>query len=313
MLYTFPKPFFKNKVSKKFNCFFVICPLILLFALGLRLTSLGTSPLFDTTEARYASIAQKIILDNDWITLRLPEHNLAFLGKPPLSFWLIAFSYKFLGVNEFAARFPNFLAALLSLIFSFLIARKFYDLRTAFLTPLILTSGIFFFIQSGTVSLDMLVCTILTASIWAYINILQAKKSKIIYEILLGLFFGLGMLNKGPLALVLFLGIVFLVWLWEKKKELILKPNWLLILLIATLVSLPWYLAVQKANPDFFEYFFLNEHLYRYIKADYGDRYGSGHHQPHGMAWLFTLGYPWALTFGTEKNKNHFLLGLNYL
>lgn len=278
----------------KFNVLFIICPLILFLAIILRLTSLGTSPLFDTTEARYASIAQKIILDNDWITLKLPELNQTFLGKPPLSFWLIALSYKVFGINEFAARFPNFLAALLTLLFTFLIARKFYDLRTAFLTPLILISAIFFFIQGGTVSLDMLVCLILTASIWAYLNIILQNK-KLIYEILLGIFFGFGMLNKGPLAIVLFLGIIALLSVWAKRKDLILKPNWLIILGFAILISLPWYLAVQQRNPDFFEYFFLNEHLYRYLKPDYGDRYGTAHHQPYGMAWIYVLGafMPW--------------------
>jgi 4-amino-4-deoxy-L-arabinose transferase-like glycosyltransferase len=287
--------------KKRKSYFFYLCLLAFVIAIALRLVSLNTSPLFDTTETRYASIAQKIILDDDWVTLRLPHLHEPFLGKPPLSFWLLALSYQTFGTNEFSARFPNFLVSLLVLLFTYLIARKFYDKRTALIAPLVLFSGIFFFIQAGTVSLDMLVCCTSTASIWAYLSVLQAKQKKqkwwqLFYELFLGVFLGLGMLNKGPLSIVILLGTIGLYFLWERKLKILFVPNWLLVFTVATLVCLPWYLAVQKANPEFFSYFFLQEHLYRYLHKDYGDRYGNGHVAPHGMSWIYTLAafMPWS-------------------
>ncbi len=283
------------------NKFFYITGLLVLIIVALRYISLYTSPLFDTTEARYASIAQKIVIDDDWVTLRLPAGNEPFLGKPPLSFWLVAISYKLFGFNEVAARLPNFLASLLTALFTFLLARKFYDLRTAFLSVLIFLSSIFTFIQAGTVSLDMMVCCILTGSVWAYLSVLSAKEKNqasksLLFEVVLGLFFGFGMLNKGPLSIVLFGGFVFLNTLWQRDWKKLFAVNWFICLAVGFVVAAPWYFLVQKANPDFLRYFFLQENFSRYLHRDYGDRYGNAHHAPYGASWVYTLGafMPWS-------------------
>ena len=80
--------------------------------LGLRLVSLGLYPLMDNTEARYADIARVMLSLGDWVTPWY-DTGVPFWGKPPLSFWTTGLSFSLLGVNEFAARLPHFLAALL--------------------------------------------------------------------------------------------------------------------------------------------------------------------------------------------------------
>lgn len=71
----------------------------------LRLVGLGIYPLMDTSEARYAEMARKMVELNDWITPMF-DYGVPFWGKPPLSFWTQAASMTVFGVNEFAARFP---------------------------------------------------------------------------------------------------------------------------------------------------------------------------------------------------------------
>jgi len=77
-----------------------------------RLLTLGLYPLNDTTEARYAEVARKMLELNDWITPWY-DYGVPFWAKPPLSTWLTAISLKLFGINEFAARLPYFLLALL--------------------------------------------------------------------------------------------------------------------------------------------------------------------------------------------------------
>src|SRR5665647_2501274 len=77
-----------------------------------RIATLGLYPLLDTTEARYAEIARKMVELNDWITPWF-DYGVPFWGKPPLSFWMTAVSFTLFGINEFAARLPHFLGALL--------------------------------------------------------------------------------------------------------------------------------------------------------------------------------------------------------
>jgi 4-amino-4-deoxy-L-arabinose transferase-like glycosyltransferase len=84
---------------------------LILAAAIVRLISLGLYPLMDTTEARYAEIARNMVELNDWVTPWFDD-AVPFWGKPPLSFWLTAASFKTFGINEFAARLPHWLAGL---------------------------------------------------------------------------------------------------------------------------------------------------------------------------------------------------------
>ena len=81
----------------------------LIFAsLGIRLLLLGSYPLMDQTESRYAEIPREMLVLGDWVTPRLDPVT-PFWGKPPLSFWATALSYRIFGVSEFTARLPSFL------------------------------------------------------------------------------------------------------------------------------------------------------------------------------------------------------------
>jgi len=291
----------KHNKNTFFPGLIAICLLILFFALFMRVVSMGRYPLFDTTEARYAGIALEMLKSGDWIVPSLPLTHEAFLAKPVLSFWCIAASLGAFGVNEFAARLPNLLETILILFFTYLIARKFYDKFTSLLAPCLLFTASFIFIQAGTVDLDVMLCLINTVSFWAYLNILQAternnKKDKLIYETLLGILVALNLLNKGLIGLVLFGGSILLFSLWKKNSLLIFRVNWLLIAIIGVLLAAPWYLAAEARHPDFLKYFFLNEHFYRYLKKDYGDRYGTPHLEVHGTSLVFVLGafMPWS-------------------
>ena len=278
------------------------CLLVMGVVIFCRLLTLGMAPLFDTTENRYANIAQQMILRHDWLTPYIPAFHEPFLGKPPLSFWLDALSFKAFSCNEFAARFPNFVQGLLFLWFTFLVGRKLFDRRTAVLAPLILCSNVLFFLESGTVGMDMGVGLMTVASMWAYLCIHKAAEERntwrqAFYEVLLGLWFGFGMLNKGPVSLVLFLGSIGLFAIAKRKPFLLFLPRWWIVLPVMAVVSFPWYFAMQQANPDFFNYFLVHEHFLRYLKSSYGDRYGAGHNQPYGMAWpMLVLSFlPWCV------------------
>ena len=83
---------------------------ILSSILLLRLLGLGVYPLMDTSEARYAEMARKMVELSDWVTPMF-DYGVPFWGKPPLSFWTQAASMTVFGTNEFAARFPAWFIA----------------------------------------------------------------------------------------------------------------------------------------------------------------------------------------------------------
>jgi 4-amino-4-deoxy-L-arabinose transferase-like glycosyltransferase len=265
----------------------------------LRLLSLGTAPLFDTTETRYANIAQQLILRQDWLVPYMPLVHKPFLGKPPLTFWLIASSYELFGCNDWSSRLPNFLEGMLTVFFTYLIAKHFIKQGTQRLVSVILGSAGLIFVLSATVSMDMLVCLTVTASMWAYLHIQQAKEANnpqktFLFESMLALICTIGFMNKGPISLILFMMPLAMFALWQRSWKP-LQLRWWWVLLVTLGINAPWFIAVQQKHPWFLNYFFINEHLLRYIKPNYGDLYGSGHHFPYGTIWLFLLGgfAPW--------------------
>ncbi len=55
-------------------------------------------------------ITRNMAETGDWVTPWF-DHGVPFWGKPPLSFWMSAASFKVMGVSEFAARLPHWLGA----------------------------------------------------------------------------------------------------------------------------------------------------------------------------------------------------------
>lgn len=76
---------------------------IIYLTIFIRVLTLGLYAVADRTEARYAEIGRKMAETGDWITPQI-DYGVPFWGKPPLSTWLTAASFKVFSVNEFAAR-----------------------------------------------------------------------------------------------------------------------------------------------------------------------------------------------------------------
>ena len=82
---------------------------LLVSVLAARLGLSALLPFADTTEPRYAEMARIMAETGDWITPWF-DIGVPFWGKPPLSFWTQALSFKLFGVSEFAGRLPSWLA-----------------------------------------------------------------------------------------------------------------------------------------------------------------------------------------------------------
>ncbi|HCW90690.1 MAG TPA: phospholipid carrier-dependent glycosyltransferase, partial [Marinobacter sp.] len=94
-------------MTRTINTLFWLLVSVLLIRLGLT----AILPLADTTEPRYAEIARIMAETGDWITPWF-DYGVPFWGKPPLSFWTQAASFRLFGVTEFAGRLPSWLATL---------------------------------------------------------------------------------------------------------------------------------------------------------------------------------------------------------
>lgn len=266
----------------------------LLFLLAVRLAAMALIPLNETTEARYGEIARKMLETGNWVTL-LHDYAIPFLAKPPLSTWLSAASMGILGVNELAVRLPALLLSISVLwLTGFAAARR--HRAAAETAVLALAGSLGFFLAAGTVMTDpaLLFCT--TLVMIAFWQAVQGDKSPWRYVFFVAC--GLGLLAKGPVALVL-PGLPIFAWVAIKNQWRALWRGlpWISGSLLTLAIALPWYALAEMRTPGFLEYFIIGENFSRFLDPHWkGDQYGFAHAYPHGMIWLFALGglLPWS-------------------
>ncbi|MEC8483053.1 MAG: phospholipid carrier-dependent glycosyltransferase, partial [Pseudomonadota bacterium] len=260
--------------------------MILVFALLLRLVSLTTYPLMDTTEARYGEMARLMVETGNWLTPQF-DYGIPFWGKPPLFTWMSALGIETFGLSEFAVRAPHWLAGVLTILLMAWMTKRvgFNPLLTA---VELATCGIFS-ISAGAVMTDMALTLSLTMAMMGFYFAWLGGENQRFWGYL-G-FFGLacGLLAKGPLVLVL-MGLAVGPWLWLQHGFIgAFKVLWQRFPLISGMglmlaVALPWYLLAEQATPGFLDYFLVGEHFKRFVVSGWqGDLYGSAHDEPRGM------------------------------
>ena len=270
--------------------------IVLLFLLASRLLAMWLIPLNDSTEARYGEIARIMLETGDWIT-PMQAVGVPFWAKPPLSTWASASSMWLFGVNAFAARLPSLLLSFGILCMVWDVAKKRSGAHTAWVSVLILAGSLFFFLDAGTVMTDpaLLFCTTLSLIAFWHAGVNQQKSWG--YLFFVGL--GLGLLAKGPIALVL-TGMPIFVWVLRHNRWRALWQclPWIIGGLLMLLIALPWYVLAEIKTPGFINYFIVGEHFHRFIDPGWGgDKYGFAHKAHYGMIWVYAvLGFlPWTV------------------
>lgn len=253
-------------------------------------------PLTDFSEARYAEIARKILVHDDWITLWF-KPDVPFWGKPPMAFWGVAASFATFGISEFAARLPSLLYTLMTAAIMFAWVRG-QSSRPQALAACTIYLGSWITLQtSGAVITDPLLVLTTTAVMVCFWHAIVDGDRKA--ALLMWLALGAGLLAKGPLALVLS-GLACGIWvlIFGQWRRLFKYGQWLAGLPLMLLIAVPWYYLAERRTPGFLDYFIVGEHFQRYIVPEWpGDMYGGVKQQPIGMIWLYFLAgwMPWSL------------------
>jgi 4-amino-4-deoxy-L-arabinose transferase-like glycosyltransferase len=217
----------------------------------LLLPFLGSVNLFDSDEINYAESAREMIVTGDYLTVQIDYEP--FPEKPPLFFWLQVLSMKLFGINEFGARFPNLICGILSMMMLYFLGRQVYGHRFGVLWVLSYGSAIlpFFFFKSGII--DPWFNLFIFMGIARFIFYLDPVKERTRVRNLLlsALFFGLAILTKGPVALLIFL-LCFLIFLGMKRFRISTSVSHVVLFtLVLALVGGSWFIfQVINGNGD---------------------------------------------------------------
>lgn len=270
---------------------------LLVFAVLVRVMMLGTYPLTDNTEARYAEVARKMVETGDWITPQF-HYGVPFWSKPPLSMWLTSVSYLALGVGEFSARLPSLLTCLAALWLTYRLAVARGGVTCGLRAAVVLMTTVLFFISAGAVMTDpalLLGTTLSMAAFWNAVRRTDRAGRLWGYVFFVGL--AVSLLAKGLVGVALTLAPVGAWTLWKGGVRTVWQRlPWVSGCLLTAALAGPWYLLAEARTPGFLDYFFVGEHWKRYTESGWqGDRFGSAHARPHGMIWPFAIAatLPW--------------------
>jgi len=228
-------------------------------------TGLGRLPLLEPDEGRNAEVAREMISLHDWIT---PHYDtLPYLDKPAVFFWLVAGSFKVFGLTEMAARLPSAVAALGTLLLIWLLARRMFDQRSAWITGIIFATSPLVMVFARVVIFDMALAFFVTLALAAFWLSSAAERPRRDLDCLMFAAAGIATITKGPVGFVLpLLTILVYAALQHRVREL-KRLGWLPGIALFLVVSLPWFIAVSIRNPGFPRYAFWNESVLRFTTA----------------------------------------------
>jgi 4-amino-4-deoxy-L-arabinose transferase-like glycosyltransferase len=163
---------------------------------------LGSAPLFDWDEINFAECAREMIASGDYFTVTI--NFVPFWEKPPLFIWMQVLSMKTFGITEFAARFPNAVCGIITLLVLFKIGSRVYGKTMGGFWALFYLGSLLphFYFKSGII--DPWFNLFIFLSVWHAIRLFNRESEKM-NAVLSGLFLGLAILTKGPVAGLIFL------------------------------------------------------------------------------------------------------------
>ena len=180
---------------------------ILLLGLVLLLAGNWIMPITDRDEARFSEASREMLQRGDYI---LPWFNGQWrFDKPILIYWCQSASYRLLGANDFAARFPSALFTTATALLLVRWGRKIADAKTAFFAAAMFLTGLHVAIIGRIATADMAMVFFVTLAMWSGWELTRPENPS--RKAWWGIFYvalALGFLAKGPVAWLPFAGLV---------------------------------------------------------------------------------------------------------
>ena len=199
----------------------------------------GQFDLFDNSETHYTRVSQEMVATGDYI-------NLSFNGEPwfvhpPLYFWTTSIITKFFGWEPGVLRFQEAFFSTGIVLLTYLLANLFFGSAIAIGASLICATSLYIIILGKLAIFDAHLYFFMMMSLYIILSYLYLDKRRGWWMIAAGVATGLGILSKGPIALVQQLLILFPFILVTKQYHF-LRSFWVWLgIIVSLLVPSPWY------------------------------------------------------------------------
>ena len=224
-------------------------------------------PLGNPDEGRYSEISREMAATGDWITPRLD--GIKYFEKPPLQYWATAGIFRVLGEGEFTARLYVAMCAIGTLLLAAYTARRLGTPAERDGTIFALLASPYFMALGTIVTLDMGLTFWTTAAVCAFVLAEQAaqrnSRSAVGWIAFAWAATAFAVLSKGPVGIVFAGALVFFHCVLQRDFSALKRLGWWYGLPLFLAIAVPWFVAVSRANPEFASFFFIHEHVDRFL------------------------------------------------
>lgn len=219
--------------------------------------------LFEPDEGRYAEIPREMLVRGEWVVPYLQGQP--YLDKPPLLYWLVMASYRLFGVDDWSARLVPALAMHACILAVYLIGRLSLGERSAFRGALLVSLAPGFISMGRLLVLDGLLTLWVTLSVLSAFEAVRGDRFRWRWWLLAAVACALGVLTKGPVAIVLLAVPLWLHrWLTGRAQPVPWRALWTFAAVVLA-ICLPWHVALCCREPEFFRYFFWEHNVVRFL------------------------------------------------
>src|SRR5579859_4584794 len=259
--------------------------------------SLFQPSLLDDADTVHAEAAREMVLRNDWVTLHIND-GFRYLEKAPLMYWTVAASFKLFGVHDWSARLPIALGMLALLLVVYRLGRRVYGEEGGLYSALVLATGFGPFIFTRILIPDIMVGLWLALGFDFFLTTLEQERPSRWLCWGLAASIALNVLSKGLIGLVFPVGTIAIYLLLTGNLRHLFKLRLFSSFLVFLAIAAPWHLLAGFRNPaqgharGFFWFYFINEHLLRYLNKRFPNDYDT---VPLALFWGLLLLWlmPW--------------------
>ena len=253
-----------KNISNKQLWWLVIAVAVIWFA------NLEYRKLIKPDEGRYAEIPREMVVSGDWTTPRL--NDLKYFEKPPLQYWATATAYTVFGEHHWTSRLWTGLTGFVGILLVWFAGLRLFGREAANYAAILLGSSMLYVLMGHINTLDMGVTFFLTLGIVGLLlgQTATDKEKQRNWMLLAWAGLALAVLSKGLMGLVLPGAALFIYCVVQRDFNVLKRMHWLPGLAVFLLITAPWFYLVMKANPEFFQRFFIYEHYTRFTTKDLG-------------------------------------------
>ncbi len=294
--------------------------LLLLLALAvLWFSNIEYRKLIKPDEGRYAEIPREMVVSGDWVTPRL--NDLKYFEKPPLQYWATAIAYELFGEYQWTSRLWTALTGFAGILLVGFAGMRLFGREAGLYAAILLGGSALYTLMAHINTLDMGVTFFITLGIVGLLLAQQEQaeaRSRRNWMYLAWVALALAVLSKGLIGVILPGAALFLYSAIQRDVGVWKRMHWGMGLVLFMLVAAPWFYLVMKANPEFFQKFFIYEHFTRFATKELG-RYQPWYYfvpvllfgmLPWTVLMFDTLLRTWKESYRADKtfNPERFLL-----